>query len=52
MPQIATLSRRKQQQIFLFLILCFSQVKKKMLKILLSTAQNNKTLHSFMSTWC
>lgn len=51
--QVITLNRQKQQQKICF---CYHvsaiKKKKKQLKILLSAAQNNKTLYSFVSTWC
>lgn len=51
--QVITLNRRKQQQKICF---CYHvsaiKKKKKELKILLSTAQNNKTLYSFVGAWC
>lgn len=53
--QVITLNRRKKQQKICF---CYhvsaikKKKKKKELKILLSAAQNNKTLYSFVGTWC
>lgn len=52
--QVITLNRRKQQQkiCFCYHVSAIKKKKKKELKILLSTAQNNKTLYSFVGAWC